>query len=79
MTLATVRPRHTTLTRAVLATTVNHVPPLVVPGPLRRAAVVVGDLLAAVGIVFCIPFVILALATPVVLCVRGLLWIVGMR
>jgi hypothetical protein len=41
--------------------------------------VVVGDLLAAVGIVFCIPFVILALATPVVLCVRGLLWIVGMR
>ena len=40
---------------------------------------VLGDLLGLVGIAFCIPFVILAVATPVVLCVRGVLWILGMR
>jgi hypothetical protein len=39
---------------------------------------VVGDLFAAVGVVFCIPFVILAIGIPIVLCVRGLLWIAGM-
>jgi hypothetical protein len=49
-----------------------------VPGPLRRAAIVIGDLLAAVGIVLCIPFVILAIGTPVALCVRFLLWIAAM-
>jgi hypothetical protein len=38
----------------------------------------VGDLFAAVGIVFCIPFVILAIGIPIVLGVRFLLWIAGM-
>ena len=50
----------------------------VVPGPLRRAAMVIGDLFAAVGIAICIPFVILAIGSPVALCVRFLLWIVGL-
>jgi hypothetical protein len=52
--------------------------PLVVPGPLRRAAVVVGDLLATLGLALCIPFVILAIGIPVALCVRLLLSIVRM-
>jgi hypothetical protein len=46
-------------------------------GPLRRAAIVLGDLLALTGLVLCLPFVILALGTPVVLFVRLLLWISG--
>ena len=50
----------------------------VVPGPLRRAAMVIGDLFAAVGIALCVPVVILAIGTPVALCVRFLLWIVGL-
>jgi hypothetical protein len=49
-----------------------------VPGPLRRAAIVIGDLGLAVGIGLCIPFVILAIGMPVALSVRFLLWIVGM-
>ena len=36
---------------------------------------VIGDLLGAMGIVLCIPFVILAIGMPLVLCVRFLLWI----
>jgi hypothetical protein len=39
---------------------------------------VAGDFLAAVGIVLCIPVVILAIGTPIALCVRFLLWIAGM-
>lgn len=56
----------------------NTARPLVVPGRLRRATVVVGDVLEAVAIVFCIPIVIVAIGMPIVLCVRLLLWIVGM-
>lgn len=78
MTFATGRLEEATLTRAALATTFNHARPFVVPGPFRRAAVVVGDLLGAVGIVLCIPFVILAIGIPIVLCVRLLLWIGGL-
>jgi hypothetical protein len=61
-----------------LATTLHHGRPLEVPGPLRRAVIVFGDLLAAVGIALCFPLVILAIGTPLVLCLRFLLWIVGM-
>jgi hypothetical protein len=75
VTFATGRLEEATLTRAALATTFNQARPLVVPGPFRRAAVVVGDLLAAVAIVLCIPFVILAIGIPIALCVRLLLWI----
>ena len=32
----------------------------------------------AMGIVLCMPFVILAIGIPIALCVRFLLWIVGM-
>ena len=67
-----------TLTRAALATPFNQARPLVVPGPLRRTAAVIGDLLSALGIVLCIPLVILAIGMPIVLCVRLLLWIGGL-
>jgi hypothetical protein len=75
VTFATGRLEEATLTRAALATTFNQARPLVVPGPFRRAAGVVGDLLAAVALVLCIPFVILAIGIPIALCVRLLLWI----
>jgi hypothetical protein len=42
------------------------------------AALVLGDLLAAVGIVLCIPLVVLAIGTPIVLCVGLLLRLVAM-
>jgi hypothetical protein len=66
------------LTRAHLTTTFDEARTLVLPGPLRRAASTMGDLLGAVGLVLCIPFVILAIGIPIALCVRLLLWIVGM-
>ena len=78
MTFATGRLEEATLTRAALATPFNQARPLVVPGRLWRAAVVVGDLLAAMAIVLCIPFLILAIGIPIALCVRLLLWIAGL-
>jgi hypothetical protein len=75
---ATSRPREGALTRAGLATTFDDARSLVVPGPLLRAATVIGDLFALVVIALCIPVVILAIGTPIALCVRFLLWIVGM-
>ena len=67
-----------TLTRAALATPFNQARPLVVPGPLRRTAAVIGDLFSALGIVLCIPVVILAIGMPIVLGLRLLLWIGGL-
>ena len=78
MTLATGQLGDATLTRTTLATTFDEVRALSVPDALRRAAVVVGDLLGAVAIVLCIPFVILAIGIPIALCVRLLLWIGGL-
>ena len=78
MTFATNQPLPTTLARAPSATAVDHVRPLIVPGFLWRAAMVIGDLLSAMGVVLCIPFVILAIGIPIALCVRFVLWIVGM-
>ncbi len=78
MTFATNRLEAGTLTRATLATPFKLARPLVGSGPLRRAAAVIGDLFAAVGVVLCIPFVILAIGIPIALCVRLLLWIAGL-
>ena len=75
MTLATGQLGDATVARTTLATTFGEAPPLSVPGSLRRAAVVVGDVLGVVAIVLCIPFVILAIGIPIALCVRLLLWI----
>lgn len=61
-----------------LATSFHRARPLEVPGPLRRASMVIGDLLAAVGIALSFPLVLLAVGIPMALCLRFLLWIVGM-
>jgi hypothetical protein len=47
------------------------------PGFLRRTGEAAVDLLALLGVVFAIPFVILAVGLPVALSVRLLLWAVG--
>jgi hypothetical protein len=78
VTFTTNRALAATLTRSPFATAVDRARPLIVPGLLRRAALVIGDLLGAVGIVLCIPFVILAIGIPIALCVRFLLWMTGM-
>ena len=67
------------LTRAALGTRLDRAPRLFVPGLLRRAAVVAGDVMGIVAIVLCIPFVILAIGTPIALCLRLLLWIGGLH
>jgi hypothetical protein len=82
MTFATSRPQASwpkegTLTRAALGTTFDDARLLVVFGPLRRSAEVIAGLVAAVAVILCIPFVILAIGIPIALCVRLLLWIVG--
>ena len=78
MTSATGRLEEATPTRAALATSFNEARSLVVPGRHWRAAAVVGDLLGAVAIVLCIPFVILAIGMPIALCVRLLLGLGGL-
>ena len=78
MTFATGGLEEARLTRAAIATTFNDARPLVLPGRLWRAVVVVGDLCGAAAIVLCIPFVILAIGIPIALCVRLLLWIGGL-
>ena len=75
---ATSRLEDAALPRTALSIRFNQPQPLVVPGPLRRAAELVGDLLAAVAIVLCIPFVLLAIGTPIVLGVRLLIWLGGL-
>jgi len=54
-----------------------NTPPPVVDSLPRRAAMAIGELLAALAIVLCIPFVILAIGIPIALCVRFLLWSAG--
>ena len=78
MTFAPGRLEDGTPTTAALATTFSHAPALMVPGLLRRGAVVVGDILGAVAIALSIPFVILAIGIPIALCVRLLLWFGGL-
>jgi hypothetical protein len=78
MTFAAGRLEEATLTRTAPAAPFDQTDALVVPGPFRRAAVVVGDLVGAVAIILCIPFVILAIGIPIALCVRLLLWVAGL-
>lgn len=47
-------------------------------GVVRRAAVIIVDLLAAVSLLLCVPFVILAIGIPIALGLRFLLWIAGL-
>ena len=77
MTSASGRLEGAVLPRAALAATFTEAPPLFPVRPLRRAAVLVGDLMGAVAVVLCVPFVILAIGTPIALCVRLLLWVGG--
>lgn len=78
MTFAAGRLEEGTLTRAAIARTSDQARAPVVPGPFRRAAVVVGDVLGAVAIVLCVPLVILAIGIPIALCLRLLLWVGGL-
>jgi len=78
MTVATRRLDGAVLTSAALSGTFIEARPLFVPGPLRRAVVFAGDVLGAVAVVLCIPFVILAIGIPIALCVRLLLWVAGL-
>jgi hypothetical protein len=78
VTFATGRLEEATLTRTALATTFNEARPLVVPGRLWQAAVIVGDLLGTAAVVLSIPIVILAIGIPIALVVRLLLWIGGL-
>ncbi len=71
------RPQGATLPRPVSIRTFDSLPLLEMPGWLPRAARHVGDVLGLVGIVFCIPFVILAIGLPIALCLRLVLWIGG--
>ena len=77
MTFVTGRLEEAALARAALATTSDPARPVAVSGPPRRAAALVGDLLAAAATVLCIPFAILAIGIPIALCVRLLFWIGG--
>ena len=67
-----------TLTMSPVATALDQARPLIVPGRLRRAAMALGELLAAVGIALCVPVVMLVIGLPLVLGMRFLLWIAGM-
>jgi hypothetical protein len=78
MTFATSLTRERTRTRAAVATTFDHARPPVVHGALHRAGVMMGDLFGVVGLVLCVPFVILAIGIPIALGLRFLLWLVGM-
>ena len=77
MTFTTNPPLAAALSPSRLATATTQ-PGVIVPGALWRAALMVGDLLGALGIVLCLPFVILAVGLPIALCLRLLLWMTGM-
>jgi hypothetical protein len=79
MSLDTTSAPDATLSSAAFAAALRPTPPVRVPGPGRRVVGIVGESLALVGIVFGIPFVILAIGIPIVLFVRLLLWLGGVR
>ena len=60
------------------ATVVDQSQRRIVPGFLSRAGVVAGDMIAGVGVVLCVPFVILAVGIPIALTLRFLLWMTGL-
>jgi len=45
--------------------------------PVGLVAASIADVLAALFVVLCIPFAILAIGTPLALCARLLLWLTG--
>jgi hypothetical protein len=59
------------------ATTADQAAEAAVPGLVRRAAAVIGDLLGVLAIGLAIPVAILAIGIPIALGVRVLLWIGG--
>ena len=62
----------------VFVTPLSPAQSLTLPGPLRRASGLLGDVLALAGIVVAIPVVILAIGTPIALGVRLLVWLGGL-
>jgi hypothetical protein len=66
------------LNSSALATPLDEATAVAVPGAFRRAASVVGEVLGGIGLVLCVPFVLLAIGTPFVLCVRLVLWVSGL-
>jgi hypothetical protein len=66
------------LTFAALPWAVEPARPRVVPGMLHRTVTLIGDVVGAVGLALCLPLAILAIGAPIVLCVKLLLWLVGM-
>ena len=78
MTAATGPIAAATINTAGLGTSLIKARPLIVRGRLWRATAAAGDLLGVTALVLCIPFVILAIGIPIALCVRLLLWIVGL-
>ena len=77
MTLATTSPRALPLTGTPLTTTLSSAPLLEIPGFVGRVFALAGEVLTLVAIVFCVPFVILAIGLPIALLVRLLLWVGG--
>jgi hypothetical protein len=53
-------------------------PSSLAPGPFRAVANAIGDLLGITVIVLCVPFVILAVAMPLVLFIRLLMWLAAL-
>lgn len=78
MRLNATSPREATLTSAALPITPDPASLFVLPGSLRRATVAVGDVLGLVAIAFCIPLVVLGIGIPIALCLRLVLWILGL-
>ena len=77
MSAVTTSARRGTLTSAPLTATLSQVPRVELFGSLTRAVGAVGEFLVLVGIVCCIPFVILGIGIPIALAVRFLLWVGG--
>jgi hypothetical protein len=75
---ATNRPVAALPTQSASETAGDQPPSVVVPGLFRRGVHVVVELLAAAGVVLCIPIGILAIGIPIALCVRFLLWLGSM-
>jgi hypothetical protein len=79
VTVSTNRPVAAALAMSSFTAAVDQARPLIgAPGLLRRSVHIIGDVVAVMGVVLCIPFVILAIGTPIALCVRFLVWIAGM-
>ena len=63
--------------RAAYATAFDHAAPIVLPGSLRRATTMIGNVLLALAVGLAVPLAILAVGIPLVMLVQALLWIAG--